>query len=70
MKSPTSTLARYVFRLTLAAMLALAICFPFGCQKKVEKTTDPDKMEKIRQEHLKMSQREMRQSREAQRKGP
>jgi hypothetical protein len=70
MRSSTAILARYACRAALAATLAMAICLPFGCQKKVEKTTDPDKMEKIRKEHLKMSQREMQQSREAERKKP
>jgi hypothetical protein len=70
MKSLTSILACYAFRVTLAAAIGLAICLPFGCQKKVEKTIDPDKMEQVRQEHVKRSQREMQQSREAQRKKP
>jgi hypothetical protein len=70
MKSLASILAHYACRATLAAMLGLVICLPFGCQKKVEKTIDPDKVEQVRQEHLKRSQREMQQSREAQRKKP
>ena len=70
MKNLVLILARYSCRATLAAAIAMVVCLPLGCQKKVEKTTDPAKMEKIRQEHFNTSQREMQQSREAQRKKP
>jgi hypothetical protein len=70
MRSVVSLFACRACRAALAAALAMVVCLPLGCQKKAEKTTDPAKMEQIRQDHLKTSQREMQQSREAQRKKP
>ncbi|MEA1951589.1 MAG: hypothetical protein U9N87_09400 [Planctomycetota bacterium] len=59
MKSLLNNLLRSFACISLAAILAISTVATVGCQKEAKKPTDPDKIEKARQQQMKMSQREM-----------
>ena len=56
------SLRAFPARVILTVLMCLTVSGMIGCGGRPERTEDPAEVEKLRQEHLKQAEREMRES--------